>query len=66
MGDFDRVVTGVLLVIIIIYMPRGLVDMRRMRLLRAKWDKRRAARRGGDQDDAAESPREDVKAGATS
>ncbi|WP_150238368.1 branched-chain amino acid ABC transporter permease [Nocardiopsis quinghaiensis] len=34
MGDYDRVVTGVLLVAIIIYMPRGLVDLRRFRLFR--------------------------------
>lgn len=36
MGDYDRVVTGVLLVLIIIYMPRGLVDLRRFRLLRRR------------------------------
>lgn len=34
MGDYDRVVTGVLLVVIIIHMPRGLVDLRRFRLFR--------------------------------
>lgn len=65
MGDYDRVVTGILLVIIIIYMPRGLVDMRRMRLLRAKWDRRRAARRG-DGGGSADSVLEGEKAGATS
>ena len=36
MGAYDRVVTGVLLVVIIIYLPRGLVDLRRLRLLRAR------------------------------
>ncbi|GAB3444557.1 branched-chain amino acid ABC transporter permease [Actinophytocola sediminis] len=37
MGEYDRVVTGVLLVVIIIYMPRGLVDVRRLRLVRSRW-----------------------------
>lgn len=36
MGEYDRVVTGVLLVLIIIYVPRGLVDLRRVRLLRTR------------------------------
>ncbi|GAA2334765.1 branched-chain amino acid ABC transporter permease [Dactylosporangium salmoneum] len=36
LGEYDRVVTGVMLVVIIIYMPRGLVDLRRLRLLRAR------------------------------
>ncbi|WP_170285655.1 branched-chain amino acid ABC transporter permease [Microbacterium rhizomatis] len=66
MGEYDRVVTGVLLVVIIIYMPRGLVDMRRMRLMRARWDKRRAARRGTDPDDTVDTPYEGAKAGAAS
>lgn len=44
LGDYDRVVTGVLLVVIIIYLPRGLVDVRRLRLLRAR--SRRAAPAG--------------------
>jgi len=34
MGEYDQLVTGLLLVVIIIYMPRGLVDLRRFRLLR--------------------------------
>ncbi|MFD5826242.1 branched-chain amino acid ABC transporter permease [Lentzea sp. NPDC060358] len=37
MGEYDGVVTGVLLVVIIIYMPRGLVDVRRLRLARSRW-----------------------------
>ena len=37
MGEYDRVVTVVLLVLIIIYMPRGLVDVRRLRLVRSRW-----------------------------
>jgi len=37
MGEYDRVVTGALLVLIIIYMPRGLVDVRRLRLVRSRW-----------------------------
>ncbi|MDQ6524887.1 branched-chain amino acid ABC transporter permease [Nocardioides sp. LHD-245] len=37
MGEYDRVVTGVLLVLIIIYMPRGLVDVRRLRMVRSRW-----------------------------
>lgn len=41
MGEYDRVVTGVLLVVIIIYMPRGLVDVRRMRLVRSRWWRRK-------------------------
>ena len=41
MGEYDRVVTGVLLVVIIIYMPRGLVDVRRLRLVRSRWWRRR-------------------------
>lgn len=36
MGEYDRVVTGVALVLIIIYMPRGLVDVRRLRLVRGR------------------------------
>lgn len=43
MGEYDRVVTGVALVLIIIYMPRGLVDVRRLRLVRG-----RLRRSGGD------------------
>ncbi len=43
MGEYDRVVTGVALVLIIIYMPRGLVDVRRLRLMRG-----RMRRAGGD------------------
>lgn len=42
MGEYDRVVTGVLLVLIIIYMPRGLVDVRRLRLVRSRWWRRKA------------------------
>lgn len=41
MGEYDRVVTGVALVLIIIYMPRGLVDVRRLRLLRDRTRRRR-------------------------
>jgi len=41
MGEYDRVVTGVLLVVIIIYMPRGLVDVRRLRLVRSRWWRRK-------------------------
>lgn len=41
MGEYDRVVTGVLLVVIIIYMPRGLVDVRRLRLVRSGWWRRK-------------------------
>jgi branched-chain amino acid transport system permease protein len=48
MGEYDRVVTGVLLVLIIVYMPRGLVDVRRLRLLRG-----RLRRRGPDDGDPA-------------
>lgn len=40
MGEYDRVVTGVALVLIIIYMPRGLVDVRRLRLLRDRTRRR--------------------------
>ncbi len=47
MGEYDRVVTGVLLVIIIIYMPRGLVDVRRLRLLR-NWRRKDAGPDGAD------------------
>lgn len=36
-GGYERVVTGVVLILIIIYMPRGLVDLRRFRLLRARF-----------------------------
>ncbi|MEO9321953.1 branched-chain amino acid ABC transporter permease [Nocardioides sp. C4-1] len=50
MGEYDRVVTGVLLVIIIIYMPRGLVDVRRLRLLRSR------GRRRAVDDDATPTP----------
>lgn len=67
MGDLDRVVTGVLLVIIIIYLPRGLVDMRRIRLLRATWKARRDGRRdtsSGSGDTSAAS--EQIKAEAAS
>ncbi|MGX1703156.1 branched-chain amino acid ABC transporter permease [Microbacterium sp. NPDC055357] len=64
MGDFDRVVTGVLLVVIIIYLPRGLVDMRRMRLLRARWDSRRAKKTGAGS--AESNSQEQITAGATS
>lgn len=41
MGEYDRVVTGVLLILIIIYMPRGLVDVRRLRLLRGRARRRK-------------------------
>lgn len=51
MGEYDRVVTGVLLVLIIIYMPRGLVDVRRLRLLKARWWRSRA---GSPSDDGPE------------
>jgi branched-chain amino acid transport system permease protein len=66
MGEYDRVVTGVLLVVIIIYMPRGLVDMRRMRLLRAKWAARRKRGDGDPAADGADRPHEDITAGARS
>jgi branched-chain amino acid transport system permease protein len=36
MGEYDRVATGVILIVIIIYVPRGLVDLRRFRMVRAK------------------------------
>ncbi|WP_214106062.1 branched-chain amino acid ABC transporter permease [Acrocarpospora catenulata] len=36
LGEFDSIVTGLLLVVIIIYLPRGLVDLRRLRLLRGR------------------------------
>jgi branched-chain amino acid transport system permease protein len=36
MGEYDRVVTGVVLIVIIIYVPRGLVDLRRFRMVRSK------------------------------
>lgn len=45
MGEYDRVVTGVALVLIIIYMPRGLVDVRRLRLLRDRTRRRPGGRR---------------------
>lgn len=64
MGDFDRVVTGVLLVVIIIYLPRGLVDMRRMRMLRTRWDNRRARKREAGSSESG--PSEQITAGATS
>lgn len=47
MGEYDRVVTGVLLVLIIIYMPRGLVDVRRLRLVRSAWWRRKGREPGG-------------------
>ncbi|OLF14279.1 hypothetical protein BLA60_03855 [Actinophytocola xinjiangensis] len=47
MGEYDRVVTGVLLVVIIIYMPRGLVDVRRLRLVRSGWWRRDGPAPGG-------------------
>ncbi|GAA1942190.1 branched-chain amino acid ABC transporter permease [Nocardioides hwasunensis] len=43
MGEYDRVVTGVALILIIIYMPRGLVDVRRLRLLRTRGRRRTPA-----------------------
>jgi len=46
LGEYDRIVTGVLLVLIIIYVPRGLVDIRRVRLLRERFSSPR--RRAGD------------------
>lgn len=36
MGEYDRVVTGVILVLVIIYVPRGLVDLRRLRMVRSR------------------------------
>ncbi|MGI5241977.1 branched-chain amino acid ABC transporter permease [Dactylosporangium sp. CA-139066] len=50
LGDYDRVVTGVLLVVIIIYLPRGLVDVRRLRLLRARSRRDTPAGAGGSRD----------------
>jgi len=47
MGDYDQIVTGVLLVLIIIYMPRGLVDVRRLRMVRN--------RSGHDESEAGEA-----------
>ena len=42
LGEYDRVATGVLLVAIIVYMPRGLLDIRRLRLLRDRGRRRGA------------------------
>jgi branched-chain amino acid transport system permease protein len=36
MGDYDQLVTGVLLILIILYLPRGLVDIRWVRLLQQR------------------------------
>lgn len=54
MGEYDRVVTGVALVLIIIYMPRGLVDVRRLRLVRGRL--RRSSGGGG----SAPAPEQDA------
>lgn len=61
MGEYDRVVTGVLLVVIIIYMPRGLVDVRRLRLVRSGWWRRKGQEPGGpDQDEPRQAVRAEV------
>ncbi|WP_185996683.1 branched-chain amino acid ABC transporter permease [Nocardioides campestrisoli] len=58
MGEYDSLVTGILLVVIIIYVPRGLVDLRRLRLLRR-------GPRGADADGpGASTPAGTVPAGA--
>jgi branched-chain amino acid transport system permease protein len=36
MGDYDQLVTGVLLILIILYLPRGLVDIRWVRVLQLR------------------------------
>ncbi|MEU0483272.1 branched-chain amino acid ABC transporter permease [Streptosporangium sp. NPDC006013] len=36
LGEFDDIVTGLLLILIIVYLPRGLVDLRRFRMLRRR------------------------------
>ncbi|MDP3968704.1 MAG: branched-chain amino acid ABC transporter permease [Nocardioides sp.] len=56
MGEYDRVVTGVLLVVIIIFVPRGLVDLRRVRLLRAR--SRQDPPRAGDDSARPTAPQE--------
>lgn len=50
MGEYDRVVTGVILVVIIIYVPRGLMDLRRFRMVFGRSGRRRDSGGSADPD----------------